>query len=277
MLLSDVIPLSDSRKLARIPGNSPIKSVIDLLRENNFVPLLIESRSDDDPLKPRVVSGFSIISKIAELPRSSLGAYLESHASESALAIGSIDERHDIISLFHVFETTTLGFAEVHRNNRSTEVILSIKSLLKLYDHGILSSNLTVEDVASSPLFSLSRGTKLDQTLREMLKRKFRRVQIAGTRIIVSDREILTFLFQKERLEKAAKSPERLLDGTLEQIETNETTWFEGKEKLKDAAKVLSTKEQNSVLTDRGLITPWDLTIKPWRLGELKISDQLPK
>jgi hypothetical protein len=277
MLLSDIIPISDSRKLTRIPGKSSIISVIDQLRMNDFDPLLVESSLEDDPPKPRVVSGFSIISKIAQLPSSRLGAYLESPASESSLSIGSIDEREDLVSLLHVFETTTLGFAEVHRDNRSTEVIIFVKNLLRLYDSNILSCDLVLNDVASSPLFSLSKETKLEQTLREMLNRKFRRVQIADSRVIVSEREILSHLFQKDKVRVSAKSPERLLDGTLEEIEIKESPWLEGKGNLRDAAKILLTKNQDSVLTERGLITPWDLTIKAWRLGELRIADQMPK
>ena len=277
MRISDIIPLSDSIKLTTIPGKSSIISAIDHLRDNNFVPLLIEPRLEEEPPRPRVVSAFSVISKMAQLPPSRLGAFLDSPATETALSIGSIDEGQDLVSLFHVFETTTLGFAEVHRDNRSTEVLMSVKNVLRLYDSNILSSDLVLNDVASSPVFSISRGTKLEKILREMLNRKFRRVQIADTRVIVSDREILSYLFQKDRLKKAEKSPERLLAGTLEEIQTRETPWFEGKVRLKDAAKMLSTKEHDSILTERGLITPWDLTMKPWRLGELRIADKLSK
>jgi len=275
MLLVDIIPFIDTRKLNRIPGNSPLISAINQLRENRFVPLLVELPSQD-PSKPRVISGFSIISKLAELPSSSFAAYLKSPVSESTLAIGSIDEQHDIISLFHVFETTSLGFAEVRKDNRPTQMILSLRSFLSLYESGVFSSSLTLGEVASAPVFSLSRGTKFDQTLREMLRRKFRRVQIAGTRAIVSDGEVLAYLFNEDRLKKVAKSPERLLDGTLEEIEGREASWLESSRKLRDAAKDLLNKDHETVLTDRGLITPWDLTLKPWRLGELEIAEKPP-
>ena len=175
-----------------------------------------------------------------------------------------------------MFETTSLGFAEVRRDNRAPQIILSLKSFLPLYESGVFSSTMTLGDVASSPVFSLSRGTKFDQTLREMLHRKFRRVQIAGTEPVVSDREVLSYLFSEDRLKKVAKSPERLLDGTLEEIEGREAPWLEASRKLGDAAKDLLSKDHETVLTDRGLITPWDLTIRPWRLGGLKIGEKLP-
>ena len=108
-----------------------------------------------------------------------------------------------------------------------------------------------------------------------MLHRKFRRVQLVGTRAVVSDGELLAYLFSKDRL-KLARSPERLLDGTLEEIESREVSWLEDSRKLKDAADYLYTRDQEIILTDRGLITPWDLTIKPWRLGELRIADGMP-
>ena len=277
MLLSEVLPQTDTRRLARLGANTTVLYAIDLLRENNFVPLLIEVSPDGEPAKPRVVSGYSIVSELAELDPSRFGAFLESPAVDSSLAIGSIDERHDIVSLFHVFETTSLGYAEIYRNNRSTEVIASVKGLLALYNSGVFSSDLVLEDVASSPVFSLSRGARFDDALREMLHRKFRRIQIAGTRIVISDKEILAHLFQKDRLKKATRSPERLLDGTLEEIEVRAAHWSEDTTKLKDAAKLLSEKDQETILTTKGLITPWDLTIKPWRLGELRIADKVPK
>jgi len=277
MLLVDIVPRVEARRFAKIPAKTPIRSVIEQLRQNDLIPLLIEP--SPETLGPRVVSGYSLVSKIAQLPSSRFGPFLDSPASESSLAIGSIDENEDLVSLLHVFEATTIGFAEVLRNNRSTELIISVKNLLELYNSGILSSSLILDDVVSSPVFSLSRGTKLAETLRDMLNRKFRRVQIQGTRVIISDREILSFLFSEERLRRAIKSPERLLDGTLEEIDEkrNEAYWLDGKKNLREAASVLSTPLHDTILSDRGLITPWDLIIKPWRLGELKIASEVPK
>lgn len=272
MTLANIIPNLDSRELSRISGKSSILSVIAKLEENRFEPLLVEASTRLDPQRPLVVSGYSLISKLAQLKPTEFAAYLESPAFQTALAIGTIDESQDLLSLFHVFESTTFGYAEVRRNRR-TEVMVTVKNLLKLYNLKLISCNLQLDDVASSPVFSLSRGAKLEQTLREMLNRKFRRVQIAGTKSIVSDREILSYLFQEARLKRARKTPERLLDGTLEDVESRSTPWVDGKKNLIDAASLLSTREHDSLLTDRGIVTPWDLIIKPWRIGELRLSD----
>ena len=184
------------------------------------------------------------------------------------------DGRSDLQSLFHVFETTTMGHALVHEDEvkNGKGHIVTVKDLMKLYQGEFISSRLTIDDVASAPVFALSRGTRLDRALTEMVRRKFRRVQILGTRLLTSDNQILGYLFGEERMKKISNKPERLLDGVLEDVKSVEPLWISGRSNLKDAAVSLVSKMSDCAMSDRGMVTPWDLIVKPWRLGGLTIG-----
>ncbi len=261
-----------------IHSKETVSSAIAQLQENNFGVLRIEDDLDEEKIssssRPLIFSGYSIISKLVELRPSRYRVFLDEPCVEGALAVGTIGDKSDLQSLCHVFESTTLGYALVHdyEKNISNGSIVTVKDLLKMYQKKFISSRLSVNDVASTPMFALSRGTRLDRTLAEMVRRKFRRVQILGTRLLVSDSQILAYLFGEERMRKISKKPERLLDGILEEVKSIEPPWVNGNSNLFDAAILLISKMFDCAMSDGGLVTPWDLIVKPWRLGELRIA-----
>ena len=171
-----------------IHSKETVSSAIAQLQENNFGVLRIEDDLDEEKIssssRPLIFSGYSIISKLVELRPSRYRDFLDEPCVEGALAVGTIGDKSDLQSLCHVFESTTLGYALVHdyeKKNSSNGSIVTVKDLLKMYQKKFISSRLSVNDVASAPMFALSRGTRLDRTLAEMVRRKFRRVQILGT------------------------------------------------------------------------------------------------
>ena len=259
------------RPLKTISGRAIILEAIQKLRENDFDLLLIESPQGSSEARPLVISGYSIVSKMMQMNPHNYAAFLNSPCVESSLLAGTIGATDDLLSLLHVFQSSTFGFALVHGRKSQFEKI-SVKDLLKLYHLGIFSSKLMVDDVVTSPVFQLSRGTKLDKSLNEIGRRKFRRVQISGTRIVVSDKQILAYLFQQERLGHILRFENRLLDGTLDDIELGEVPWIDGRNLISEAAELLSLKTNDCGLTDRGIVTPWDLTVKTWELGQLNIA-----
>lgn len=263
-----------SRKTLHVSPSASLLSAIASLRSNKYQIIVI----DGDLSKARysreslVTSGYSIISKLLETKPLNYGELLASRCVDSALVAGSIDEGSDLVSLLHVFETTTFGFAMLHNDKQADPDIISVRDLLTLYETKVLSTKLTLNDVKSAPVVSMSRGSKLFDVIHEMLRWKIRRILVVGTRMVVSDTLILAYLFGESRMKRIIKSPERLVDGSLEDIEMNEVPWIDGNTSIKHAASFLNQKKVDCALTDHGMITSWDLIVKPWRLGELITS-----
>jgi len=203
------------------------------------------------------------------------GHLLDSPCLDSSLVVGTVGEESDLLSIFHVYESTTFGIAIIH-NSKDKEIVgrLTVRDLCRLYQSGVISASLVIDDVASSPIFNLPKNAGLRQTLKELETRKFRKIQVAGTDRIVSDKQILSHIFDEKRLDTISKTPERLLEGTLEEVHPASSLRIDGKRSVKDAAKLLGEREYECLLTERGIVTTWDLIIKPWRLGELRVSNE---
>ncbi len=269
--LAEVLNLVGERKPATISAAASVSSAISLMLKNGFQELLIDSVPQSGQTR-RIFSGYSLISKLLSTPPSKYEEFLRSSCGDVSLAVGTISIDSDLLSLFHVYESTTFGFAVIH--NASDKILgkISIKDLLGLFDSGMLSSKLSINDVASQPIFSLPRGTIIVDCLRQMESRKFRKIQLTGTTSIVTDKQILSYIFNDRRLQQISKTPQHLLDYTLEVLDTVQAPWMEGNKNVSEAARMLAEKSHDSLLTEHGIVTPWDLVIKTWRLGELHVS-----
>lgn len=266
--LSKALALAGERKLARVSSEATMITAIRLMRKNEFAELLVE----DNREKPRAFTSYSVISKLLSVSSSDYEEVLQSPCGESSLAAGTINVESDLLSLFHVFESTTFGFAFVHDNSRRIVGKISTKNLLALFAKEVLASKLSINDVLSAPIFSMPRKSKLTDCLHAMESRKIRKIQITGTDVVISDKQILSFVFDEKRLEQVLKTPRRLLDDTLEDLDGDlQVQRVDGERNISEAAKILAEKGHDFLLSDRGIVTPWDLTIKPWRLGELEV------
>lgn len=246
-------------------------TALEEMRKNDYEALVIEPVDDERPL---VFSGYSIISRLLEKKPSEYGRFSQSPCLVYCLSAGTTGSDSDLQSLFHVFESTTFGYALVHDECGKIFTILSLNELLPLFHIGLLSTDLHVADVASKPTFSMSRGSKIIDCLHEMESRKFRKVKIANGPLVVSDKLILDYLFNDNRLKRISKTPQRFLDGTLEDLDLGQVDWIDGKSSITEAAWLMNRAPRKFLLSDGGILTPWDLIIKPWRLGDLRISKQ---
>lgn len=267
--LGSVLRLIGKKKVNKIPAGATVTTALLEMSKDNYEVLLIEPVDNERPL---VFSGYSVVSKLVDTKPSDYGAFLVSPCLLYCLSAGTVYKESDIISLFHVFESTTFGFSMIHDETNRIIGKISVSDLLPMYESGFLSSNLLVEDVASGPIFSMSKGSQVIDCLREMESRKYRKVRITGTSKVVSDRLIFSRVFDEKRLQRITKTPQHLLDETLEDLVPVQGTWISGKKTISEAAKLLTKTDQGFLLVDEGIITPWDLIIKPWRMGSLKVS-----
>jgi CBS domain-containing protein len=270
--IKDAFPNLLSRSVPSIDPTDETLKAIHLLISNRLDVLPIKAARGATNL-PRGISGYSIISHLVQDTKSELQRFVSEQCSNSALTLGTISyENDDVQSLLHIFEATSSGYAFLKESD-STAKIISMADLLSLYDKGIFSSELKVKDVASAPVFALSRNTTLVQTLSEMMRRKIRRAKIEDSRWeLITDREILEFVFQVPWNEGGGASwVVDQLKRPISDIKLETAPWVHEHLSLGEAAGLLLRSSRACALSRAGIITPWDLIIKPWRLGILRI------
>lgn len=268
-----------SQKLPRLQTSTSTREAISMLKSSRWNALCVESpatghsKEAEERRRPLAVSKYSILSNLINTQPSHYDRFMDSPCSESALLIGSASENDDIVSLLHVFESSTLGYSAIVNAEHKLIGLLSIVDVLQLYENNIFTSDLFIADVASSPIFGLRPETPLRKAVNAMVTRKFRRILIEGTKKIVSDSDIIDFLFEVDESKKVKFLSNKLLDGNLSDVHAQEPPTIRPNEPIASVAKIIADAYHNCLLTDSSITTPWDIVLKPWRLGRLRIAE----
>jgi CBS domain-containing protein len=228
----------------------------------------------DSRFPARGISGYSLVSGLAER-KNDIRKFFEEPCANIAVSLGSVSFEHDDLqSLLHTFEASSLGYALVTANTLyPRRQVIRLKDLLTLYSRGIFTSDLRIRDVASYPVATIEKETRILDVLREMLKLKVRRFKIAHSRWeLVSDGDVLQFAFQHgsdgEGYDNTAWVESQLLK-PLSELKLGTAQWVESDSSLEEAARVLLRRKNACALSQAGIVTPSDLILKPWRLGRL--------
>ena len=131
-----------------------------------------------------------------------------------------------------------------------------------------METDLSAHEIASSPVFSLPGDTVLKDVLHEMFQRRQRRVFVSGSRKLVSDRIIISYVFSGEALHKVMDRPWKMLDATLEEVGGTEIREVDGGISIRDAAHVIMHEAEECFVCGSGIVTPWDLVMKTWVTGK---------
>jgi len=172
-----------------------------------------------------------------------------------------------------VFSKTRFGFAWAElKSNSLVGGFVSLRDLLSLYSRSVISTDLSIGDVASRNVFSLRSDTSLKQALEEMITRRIRRVLISDTGRVISDRQIIDHVFSPARLEQVYATPPTLLDGKLGDLESTEPSKLHDDQSVKEAAELVR-ESAGCVICRAGVVTPWDIIMKPWEQNKLRIAE----
>ena len=174
----------------------------------------------------------------------------------------------ELTDLLDAFAQTRFGLACLESNGMQR--LVTLDDVLSLYRDGAIGTDLSVRDVAS-PVFRLGRDTRLRSALEEMFKRRNRRVFLTGESGYITDRAVISYLFDPEQLEAGKDSPEGMLDCALGEVQTKEPVECEGGTGVEEASRLVRAGEGGCLVCDEGLITPWDLVMKPFASGHLNV------
>ena len=246
----------------------------------DVLPVLIEGEAEAGKSR-RGISGYSLISRLVENGRSNIQKFLSEPCINSSLILGEVSDSDDLQSVLHTFETTSLGYVIVNGDSKLNQgSILSIRDLLRLYVDGFFSCELNVDQVASSPIFQIDRRETLFRILSEMMRRKVRRVGIYDSNSeFISDSDILKVVFAQAPVAQMGSASwiSEQLKKPLTEVKLDPTPWLEKREGVEFAARVLLRSPKGFAQCEAGIVTPWDLVVKPWRLGNLVIRDTIAR
>ncbi|MDG6988573.1 MAG: CBS domain-containing protein [Nitrososphaerota archaeon] len=177
-----------------------------------------------------------------------------------------------VAAVLDAFQRTRFGYALVE--SAESFGMVTLADALLLYQEGLFSTGLRLRDVASSPVFSLPGSASLREAVRQLFRRRVRRVRVEGSNRFVSDREILAYLFSPARLRTVKDAPEKMLEATLQDAGGTEAVEADGGARVKNAADAIKPGSGVCLTVEggAGVVTPWDLVMKPWEAGELKMA-----
>jgi CBS domain-containing protein len=268
-LLSRAVPTVESGTLIMVAG-----TLLDIPRSEV---LLITSTAQDGfeylmkDGRWMAFSGYPVLKKMIATRPADLYKFLYGACESVALHLDPLSSESGLQHVLETFLRTEFGFTLIKAPDSLGLVTLT--DLLSLYGEA-LDTDLHVGDVASQPVLSLPKETGLQDAVREMFKRRVRRVRISATNAFVSDREILAFIFSPKRLNAAREYPEKMLDTTLEDVGPVEAIEVDAGVGVKEAAAIIKPGSGTCLTVGNGgpLVTPWDLVIKPFKARHLLIG-----
>lgn len=267
MKINEAIPSVFQRAYPVLQPSTEMVVALSLLRFHEIDALPIGFKSGDE--RKLAIFGYSSLSRLLETQAKNYGKFLETPCESAALELSTIGVEEQLDNLFHVFENTKFGFAWVESNELGG--FASLRDLLELYGSKMIDTNLTPKDVAS-PVFSLPKDTKIKSVLQEMFKRRIRRVFISGGSGLVSDRSIINYIFSASRLSAVAKKPSTLLDAKLGDLDLISPVQVSNTVSIREAAASMRKSADSCLVCSYGVITPWDLLMKPFIQKKLTIK-----
>ena len=219
--------------------------------------------------KKLAVFGFSCLSKLLETPPGKYQDFLSLPCEKASLELATVDYDDTIEKLLQVFRKTKFGFAWVESDRLGG--FASLRDLLELYGNGVVDTPMTVREVAS-PIFSMAADSSIKLFLEDMFNHRFRRIFISGEKSLVTDRRIISYIFSSSRLSETTKKPRTLLDARLGDLEKMEPIPIKGDVKIEKAATSMKDAAEECLICEKGVVTPWDLLMKPLLSNKLKIK-----
>lgn len=285
MKLEEALPALAKRPISVVEGGTALLVAGTLLDtpRRDVLPIVKSARDKNtigylskEPGTCLAFSGYSLIAKLLETNPKHHYKFLFQPCESASMVVRPISEGGaNLVALLDSFAKSRFGWAMVGKGSVDAGAVVTLADLMPLYGSGILLSDLAVEEVATPKILSLPRKTKLRDALREMMRRRIRRVFLIGEESFVSDREILEYIFSPQWLSKVRDSPGKMLEAKLEDVERVEPVLVDGKATIKEASKLFMPESGSwCAACDAGIVTPWDLVINPWKTGRLSIGEK---
>ena len=219
--------------------------------------------------KVAFISGYPILTTLQKTKPRDIYSALFEPCDKYSVAVKPTRSAQDLRDLLLIFREARFGFTAVIDGEMYAMVGLS--DVLGLYKSGALSTDLTAHDVASEPV-SVEPGTTIRDALNLMLENRIRRVFIRGTNTFVSDRELVSFFFSPRKLQEIRRSPGETLDDAVLKVGPVEAPRIGDDLPLREAASMVVQSQGGALTCNKGVVSPWDLVMKPFATGHLDVE-----
>lgn len=232
-----------------------------------------DSRFSTQPDRFLVFSGFTLLARLLEIDQEKYYNLLYDQCERASIPVQPLASDAELATVLEEFSRTKFGWSLVEEDGKYD--VVSLSDFISFYQSGIIETDLTVQDVASPEIVYMSGDTYLKRAIQVMMKRRIRRVFLSETTSkFVSDREILTYIFSPERLSIVKEDPTKMFAATLEDTGAVEAIQAEGHPTIKKMSHHYKPESGAWCLVcSSGLVTPWDLVVKPWNMGRLVIRE----
>ncbi len=269
MKIDEALPEIFARSYPVLEPSTKLLLALSLLRFHQIdaLPLSIQ-RGQRTNL---AVMGYSCLSNLLDTNPEEYGKYLEQPCKKVAQELATLPSGEELTELLELFRKSKFGFALI-RGLDEIGGLASLRDLLAFYGDGLFSTDLTIGEVAS-PIFKMPGSESLKNALHAMFERRFRRIFVSETGGIVSDRSIIGYIFSSKRLNQIASAPETMLDATLNNVEKLKPQTISSKASIKIGANIIKSRIEECLVCEKGVLTPWDLIVKPFEMDKLRIRN----
>jgi len=270
--IRDAFPGVFSRATPIVHEQQPLIFGASLLRFHPIEAALVLSQSFNDSSegpREKFLGGYSILAGILKRRPGDSYKWLFEPCGKNAVSIRTLKSDESLGTLLDLFQETRFGFTVI--KEKHLKAMVGMSDVLRLYGERRVDTKLTAKEVAS-PAIAVEPGTPLRTALGIMFEKRVRKLVIKGRRALVSDREIISYIFSPLKLKQTRESPGSLARTRIGDAVPVEVDEIPNNSPLHEVAAKLLAANGNTVMCGAGVVTPWDVVIKPWAAGRLEFK-----
>jgi len=120
---------------------------------------------------------------------------------------------------------------------------------------------------------SIEPDTTIIEAMRTMFEKRVRRLFLRRSPKYISDRSILAFLFSPRLLMIANDRPEAWTNASVSEVQKSTARSVSPNATIEEVGMMAEASQDVFMLSDGGsLVSRWDLVMKPWKAGQLRLS-----
>jgi len=190
----------------------------------------------------------------------------------TSMWLGAVDYDDTLENLLRIFELT--GFGDARVNARAPHHgLVTLEEAVSLYRERRLNCGMGVNEVASRAI-SVDPEASLIEAMTTMCDKRVRRLFLNGKNgEFISDRGILALLFSPKALSTARDEPELWTNVKVSDVQSATASHISRHSTVEEVGRIVGEGHNVFMLPDGvSLVSRWDLVMKPWKAGRLRLS-----